>query len=829
MVPALAAVARDLPPMVVLRSPRGFGKTSTVAQWLRGGHLDDRPAVWVSLSAPCSGEQMWAAVHSALVLAGLAAPTAAPGPEAVRAALLGLRHRLVIVLDGLHNVPDESVDSPLVELVHHAPLLHLVVITRSRRALEDIGPMFVDAVVVTDRDLVFAGEQTQLLAARVGLELSLEEARELTGTLAGWPALTRAVLLDSYRDADGTLHIVHTAVARFARIVLRDAENRHWRSLMTALAVPASFDQADYRALIDSKGTIGLVEQLRQTPFVVEQDGRWSVVAAVREALRDVLRTEDPARFRLLSETVAQRRRAEYRAVEALEHAVDAEAWPLVLTLLEENWAELLSVNREALRGAVGALPTEIVDSSARLTVARDFALDTHLVEHAERAIRTGMLVPDADLRVRPLTMTERLMLRSEGPLPATSGLLLREDGTPRALPEPSDVARAVPEHLVQWALSMLYENDAIGAAYGFALACRHAVDVGDVTVAREAASGAALTLALLGHLDHAEGWLARAETLADRPSVLEEVAVPFARGVLAALRLMPEATGRLPSRAAVSSGLVPLVVLARLANVQRSAYLGRAVRAIVDPPIHGLDGADADRRIVAAMRTAVLVDLALAAGDHDESAALLARATQTGPVLRVAFARHDFYVGAQREVVRRTEDAVDYAGSRPRAGLELLLLRACALWRLDQRTAALDTLSDAVAISRDSGVLLPFCSVPREDLLDIAGDTGYVRDFLDGPALAGTRCYFPPPLHVGELSAAELRVLGALVGEHSLVQIGRLLFVSESTVKTHVRRIYRKLGVSSRAAAVERARELSLLAEQPAAGSLRPGPRRSQ
>jgi LuxR family maltose regulon positive regulatory protein len=50
------------------------------------------------------------------------------------------------------------------------------------------------------------------------------------------------------------------------------------------------------------------------------------------------------------------------------------------------------------------------------------------------------------------------------------------------------------------------------------------------------------------------------------------------------------------------------------------------------------------------------------------------------------------------------------------------------------------------------------------------------------------------------ELSAAERRILRLLTGELSLREIGRELYLSQNTVKTHAQSIYRKLGVSSRA-----------------------------
>jgi LuxR family maltose regulon positive regulatory protein len=62
------------------------------------------------------------------------------------------------------------------------------------------------------------------------------------------------------------------------------------------------------------------------------------------------------------------------------------------------------------------------------------------------------------------------------------------------------------------------------------------------------------------------------------------------------------------------------------------------------------------------------------------------------------------------------------------------------------------------------------------------------------------------------ELSQREFRVLKLLQGDLSERDIGRELYVSHSTVHSHVRAIYRKLAVSSRASALERGRQLGLL-----------------
>jgi LuxR family maltose regulon positive regulatory protein len=54
--------------------------------------------------------------------------------------------------------------------------------------------------------------------------------------------------------------------------------------------------------------------------------------------------------------------------------------------------------------------------------------------------------------------------------------------------------------------------------------------------------------------------------------------------------------------------------------------------------------------------------------------------------------------------------------------------------------------------------------------------------------------------------------VLRLLATDCTQREIGHALYVSVNTIKTHVKSIFRKLGVTTRADAVSRARELRLL-----------------
>lgn len=61
-------------------------------------------------------------------------------------------------------------------------------------------------------------------------------------------------------------------------------------------------------------------------------------------------------------------------------------------------------------------------------------------------------------------------------------------------------------------------------------------------------------------------------------------------------------------------------------------------------------------------------------------------------------------------------------------------------------------------------------------------------------------------------ISPRELTVLQALAEGQSNKEIARLLDVSPNTVKTHVARLYDKLGARRRTEAIHRARELGIL-----------------
>ena len=72
------------------------------------------------------------------------------------------------------------------------------------------------------------------------------------------------------------------------------------------------------------------------------------------------------------------------------------------------------------------------------------------------------------------------------------------------------------------------------------------------------------------------------------------------------------------------------------------------------------------------------------------------------------------------------------------------------------------------------------------------------------------------PPRLTEPLTGSEIRVLRYLPTHLTAPEIAGELSVSLTTVKTHLRNLYAKLGAHSRAEAVESARALGLLAPSP-------------
>jgi len=148
-------------------------------------------------------------------------------------------------------------------------------------------------------------------------------------------------------------------------------------------------------------------------------------------------------------------------------------------------------------------------------------------------------------------------------------------------------------------------------------------------------------------------------------------------------------------------------------------------------------------------------------------------------------------------------------------AVIEIQALRSLALPVPGEGLAA---LQEALGLAEPEGYVRVFVAErePMRARLKQAASRGIAPTYtgrllaaFGPPCEAAARA--PQPL-VEPLTERELDVLRLLAGELTNAEIGRRLFVSLPTVKSHTRTIYGKLGVHSRAEAVARARALGIL-----------------
>ena len=173
---------------------------------------------------------------------------------------------------------------------------------------------------------------------------------------------------------------------------------------------------------------------------------------------------------------------------------------------------------------------------------------------------------------------------------------------------------------------------------------------------------------------------------------------------------------------------------------------------------------------------------------------------------------------------LRAVQDVLD--GTAPVIGyvtlVEAQLLAGLAHHQLGDQRAANQAAEHALTLAESDRLVLPFAMTGSGELLETlprhetahAALLAEILDVLDGSSRAAKEQSPTPPTE--ELSPGELRVLRYLPTNLSRPEIAGELSVSLNTVSTHLRSIYAKLQVGDRSSAVQRARELRLLAAGP-------------
>jgi LuxR family transcriptional regulator, maltose regulon positive regulatory protein len=239
-----------------------------------------------------------------------------------------------------------------------------------------------------------------------------------------------------------------------------------------------------------------------------------------------------------------------------------------------------------------------------------------------------------------------------------------------------------------------------------------------------------------------------------------------------------------------------------------RGLYLsGRSVeaRTLLEEVVRSVSAADQPYIVVNAL--ALLSLMAGDAGDDHAAVVLAQRAAETAEALGLSYSSLCglVYVALGRALASQGE----LAEAEEQLGRALELLGIDSM--LVHRAQALLVLAPVRQARGD--VRGAHAVVERaRDLIEGFTDPGVLPSLLE----ATERTLRSAPRRRVEAAAPlterELTVLRLLASELSQREIGRELYVSVNTVRTHVQVLYRKLDVASRGEAVARARDLGLV-----------------
>jgi LuxR family maltose regulon positive regulatory protein len=159
-------------------------------------------------------------------------------------------------------------------------------------------------------------------------------------------------------------------------------------------------------------------------------------------------------------------------------------------------------------------------------------------------------------------------------------------------------------------------------------------------------------------------------------------------------------------------------------------------------------------------------------------------------------------------------------AGEQMWVLIEMLVLQALALQMQDDLAGAMAAVERALAIAEPEGYIRTFVDEgkPMLVLLRQAAARGlytdYVAQLLSAfPELVPTFAVRNARWMTSErLSEREAEVLRLMASGKSSPEIADVLVVGVSTVRTHIKNIYRKLDVHSREQAIERAKSWKLI-----------------
>jgi LuxR family maltose regulon positive regulatory protein len=836
-------------------APPGYGKSMLLAQWAATSAR--RHVAWLTLDAAdgnavtfarslvLSLQQVYSGVGS-IAAERIGTTGSSMGDEFVVALLEDLAHlpETVIVLDDVEAVRNGAVLDELAVLVEQAPpSIHMVLSSRSDPPLPlhrlrvngDLAELRQDQLKMSETD---ASE----VIRRVGrTTLTSDQVRVLVRRTEGWPAgiLMAALSLRGHADVEEFVQTFSGDDRNVAdyladEVLARQPATIREFLLDTSVLHRMSGPLCD--AVTGRNDSQRILEHLERSGlFVIRLDDRrhwFRYHSLLRDLLRYELRASDRVRQRdRLKRAVGWH--TEHNDLEvAAEYLVAAELWDELIEYLQlhgrsflergtigavNGWLEMIPEEMHASRTDV-ALTSAAAQAMAGRTLAADEVLAnlsrSHELSSWEEAfahtLRASMvqfhLPADIALREAELGLSKLDAIDEDAPRFEVLGV-----SSPHVLRGMAQVAKA-------------RAHQDLGDVSAACAVLRDVVENGDnrQLALNVAATGSLASVeAQLGNLHRAQYLAVRALHIAQQSGQESHVAAADAYLALAHIR---RERGEL-DRAAISldeaqhrirrNGRHMLLWIHSVEAALLALAQGRpddGLNLLVQQRLAGQPspGPYTSARIVAAEAR-----LLVATGEIDGALDIL----ETFEGLRItALSSAEIaaaVAGRDIEGARKALDAFPIDGAR-RSTVERLLWEAIISDLDGDHRQARDLTQESINEAEREDIVQVYLDAgthARRLLRSVyhVAPTPFLRQLVDQPVAP------PPPQSivsgiVEQLSDREILVLRYLPSRLSNPEIARNLYVSVNTLKTHLKHIYRKLGVANRSEAIEVAESLGLL-----------------